>query len=66
MIPGANYVASFGYRFPIFNLWFSWNVMAILLSLVDLCFSENKNIALSIQSCCKDIQIRTIFDTEEG
>ena len=35
MIPEANYVASFGYRFPIFNLWFSWNVMAILLSLVD-------------------------------
>ena len=71
MIPGANYVASFDIDFLYLIFGFRgmlWQSIYPLLTKEpkDLCFSENKNIALSIQSCCKDMQIRTIFGTDEG
>ena len=34
MIPGVTYAASLWYRFPIFNIWFLWKVMATLVYLI--------------------------------
>ena len=71
MIPGANYVASFDIDFLYLIFGFHgmlWQSFYPLLTKEpkDLCCSENKNVVLSIQSCCSDIQIRRIFDTDEG
>ena len=71
MIPGANYVTSFWIDFLYLIFGFRgmlWQSFYPLLTKEpkDLCFSENKNITLSIKSYCKDIQIRTTFGTDEG
>ena len=66
-------LASWWYWFPIFYLWFSWNVMATLLSLVgkrtkDLCFvalhsqyNTLRRLTYCRQNYRQDIQIYTIF-----
>ena len=60
MIPGANYGHLFDIDFLYLIFGFGgmlWQSFYPLLTKEpkDFCFSENKSIALSIQSCCKDL-----------
>ena len=74
MIPGATSLASLWYWVPRFDLWFLWNIMAILLFLFDkrtegpLFLRRWKRCVVSHtkQGYCKAIQMYTIFCTHKG